>query len=59
MAQPKQITLKTCLISEIQRQLEELDTKLNVEIKISDYVQLLSQKRQLQSLLNHVINERI
>ena len=59
MAQPKKITLKTCLISEIEHQLEELDTKLNVEVKISDYVQLLSQKRQLQSLLNYVNNERV
>jgi len=35
----------------------ELDIKLKKEILISDYVKLLSEKRQLQELLNQYNND--
>lgn len=42
---------------EIESQLLNLDIKLKKEVLISDYVTLLSEKRQLQELLNQYNNE--
>jgi len=43
--------------TEIKSQIMNLDIKLKKEVLISDYVKLLSEKRQLQELLNHYENE--
>jgi hypothetical protein len=42
---------------EIESQILNLDNKLAKEVLISNYVTLLSEKRQLQELLNHYNNE--
>lgn len=42
---------------EIESQILNLDIKLKKEVLISDYVTLLSEKRQLQELLNQYNNE--
>lgn len=43
---------------EIESQILNLDIKLKKEVLISDYVKLLSEKRQLQELLNQYNNDR-
>ena len=51
-------TAKTFAIkTEIKSQLLNLYIKLKKETLISDYVKLLSEKRQLQELLNQYNNE--
>jgi len=42
---------------EIESQIIQLDIKIKTEVKISEYVRLLSEKRQLQELLNLYNNE--
>ena len=42
---------------EIESQILNIDIKLKKEVLISDYVTLLSEKRQLQELLNQYNNE--
>lgn len=48
---------KFAIKKEIESQLLNLDIKLKKEVLISDYVTLLSEKRQLQELLNVYNNE--
>ncbi|WP_291122730.1 hypothetical protein [Flavobacterium sp. UBA6046] len=49
--------VKFAVRREIYCQMIELDIKLKKEILISDYVKLLSEKRQLQELLNQYNND--
>lgn len=48
--------MQTALANEIERQIAEIDIKLEAEVRISVYVKLLAEKRQLQTLLNENSN---
>lgn len=51
-------TERFAVIREIESQMIQLNIKIKDEVKISDYVKLLSEKRQLQELLNQYNNEK-
>jgi hypothetical protein len=60
MPQPTEPPINTerfAVKREIESQIIQLNIKIKDEVKISDYVKLLSEKRQLQELLNQYNNE--
>jgi hypothetical protein len=46
------------IIREIESQIESIDIKINNAVLISELVELMSKKRQMQELLNQQRNER-